>query len=72
MNPQPQNTGKPMEKKNPKPDARKQGKRRWRLDRPPVPGSEKPVAEVVNGLNYKGLNAELRKLGFKTMSWSPR
>jgi len=51
---------------------RKPKKRTWRLDRPPVPGSEKPVQEVVGGLSYKGLNAELRKLGFKTMSWSPR
>jgi hypothetical protein len=47
-------------------------KRSWRLDRPPVPGSKKPVREFVGGLSYQGLNAELRKLGFKTTSWSPR
>jgi len=51
---------------------RKPKKRTWRLDRPPVPSSERPVHKVAGGLSYKGLKAELRKLGYKTMSWNPR
>lgn len=47
-------------------------KRTWRIDRPPIPGSEKLVREYVNGLSYKGLNAELRKLGYKTALWNQR
>lgn len=53
---------------------RKPKKCTWRLNRPPIPGMEKRVDEVWAGghISYEGLNAELRKLGYKTMSWSPK
>lgn len=50
------------------------GKHTWRLHRHRVPGSEYKVRENFPGsrIDYDGLNAMLRELGYKTSSWNPR
>ena len=49
-------------------------KHTWRLYRPLIPGSEYKVTESFPGcrIDYEGLNAMLRGLGYKTSSWDPR
>ena len=50
------------------------GRHTWRLHRDRVPGSEYRVTENYSGcrIDYEGLNAMLRGLGYKTSSWDPR
>ncbi len=50
------------------------GKHTWRLKRRGIPGAEYKVIENFSGclIDYEGLNAMLRRLGYKTSSWDPR
>lgn len=50
------------------------GRHTWRLHRHRVPGSEYRVTENFPGctIDYDGLNAMLRELGYKTSGWNPR
>ena len=50
------------------------GKHTWRLNRRGVPGAEYKVVENFPGctIDYGGLNAMLRGLGYKTSSWDPK
>jgi len=50
------------------------GKHTLRLHRHRAPGSEYKVSESFPGcrINYDGLNAMLRQLGYKTSKWNPR